>query len=367
MSNTSNSLYYSVALSLTPGIGPVSARKLLLAFENAENIYKESKRSIKKKQLINPLLVDKLFSKEVLESADIEMGFIDKYQINVLYYEQDNYPYRLQSCPDAPIILYSKGNVRYNELKVISIVGTRRSTEYGREFTSKLIADLKKEPVVIVSGLAHGIDTYAHQYAVENELPTIAVLGHGLQMIYPAANKALAKQIIENGSLLTEFSSQSIPEKENFPRRNRIIAGLSDAIIVVEANIKGGALITAEIATTYNRDVFAVPGKTTDTYSKGCNWLIKTNKAGLITSAEDLYYNMNWEFAHTRKTSKQTSLILTEDEEKIFRILHEFGQSNIDFICNTSLFSLSKTATVLLQMEMSGIIKSLPGKMYRLQ
>ncbi len=365
MSNSNST--YLITLSLTPGIGPITARKLLSVYDNAENIFKDGISNLKKRQIINSSLVDKLFSKEVMENAEKELKFINKHNIQVLVFNDEEYPYRLKNCPDAPIVLYSKGNIKYNELKVISIVGTRRSTEYGKEFTSKLVENLKSEPIIIVSGLAHGIDTYAHQFAVKNELPTIAVLGHGLQMIYPAANKALAKQIIENGSLLTEFSSQSIPDKENFPRRNRIIAGLADAVIVVEANIKGGALITAEIATSYNRDVFAIPGKTTDTYSKGCNWLIKTNKAGLITSAEDLYYNMNWEFQHAKKTTKQTSFILTEDEEKIFRILHEYGQSNIDFICNTSLFSLNKVASVLLQMEISGIIKSLPGKMYRLR
>lgn len=360
-------IFYAIALGFVKGVGPVTARKLINHYGEIEEIFKETKVELNKLGILNSLAVKSLKSKEIIEYAAKEIEFINKYDIEAIYINDERYPYRLKQCSDAPIILFTKGKSSLNQLKSLAVVGTRNATSYGREKTKEIIDGFKGEAIHIVSGLASGIDSYAHQASIDNSIETIAVLGHGLNMIYPASNRKLASSILECGALVTEFNSQLAPEKENFPRRNRIIAGMSDAILVVEANKRGGALITAEIGTTYNRDIFAVPGRIGDTYSQGCNWLIKTNKAALITNTEDIYYGMNWTMPGKEKKSKQISFILSEDEEAIYQLLLKNGESGIDFICSVLGLSLSKAASILLTMEMSDIVKSLPGKIYALR
>lgn len=359
------SIYYAIALTFANKIGSITARKLLSLYSDPRDIFNESKKNLIQSGILSPRAAESLLSDVNFRKADKEMEFIEKFSISVLCIHDEAYPYRLKHCPDAPFVLYVKGECSLNPLKSVGVVGTRRSTAYGRQQTDAIISELAGEPLQIVSGLAHGIDTAAHKSALNAGLETIAVLGHGLNMIYPAENRDLAKNICSQGALVTEFSTQNIPEKENFPRRNRIIAGMSDAVIVVEANKTGGALITAEMANSYNRDVFAVPGRITDTYSQGCNWLIKTNKAALVTSANDLYYGMNWELPGQKAQAKQTTFVLNAQEEILYRLLQEHGECSMDFIYNTMDITLSKASEILLNMEMNGIIRSLPGKMYR--
>ncbi len=356
----------AIALTFAGRIGPVTARKLVTHFEDPRNIFQESKRSLVKQGILSVSAAESLFTKEIFEKAEKEIAFAQKYSVEVIYLHDETYPYRLRNCPDAPLVLYKKGNASLNPLKSVGVVGTRKATSYGRKQTEELIFGLRGESVQIVSGLAFGIDTVAHKAALDNELDTIAVLGTGLNMIYPAENRPLAKSICNDGALITEFTTQLPPEKENFPRRNRIIAGISDAVIVSESGLRGGALITAELGISYNRDVFALPGRIGDPYSEGCNWLIKTNKAGLITSVEDLYYSMNWELPGKKKVGSQRRLVLNEDEETIVRILRDHAECSIDLICNSTGFSFSQTAALLLNLEITGMVRSLPGKMYRL-
>lgn len=362
-----DTLFYAIALSFVKGVGPVTSRKLINHYGDTVEIFKESTAGLSKLGILNSATIKSIKSKEIIEYAAKEIDFINKYKVEVIYINDERYPYRLKQCSDAPLILFAKGSSSLNQLKSLAVVGTRNATSYGREKTKEIIDGFKGEAIHIVSGLASGIDSYAHQASVDNSIETIAILGHGLNMIYPASNRKLATAVMECGALVTEFNSQLAPEKENFPRRNRIIAGMSDAVLVVEANKRGGALITAEIGASYNRDIFAVPGRIGDTYSQGCNWLIKTNKAALITNTEDIYYGMNWSLPGKEKKAKQISFILSEEEEVIYQLLLKNGESGIDFICSVLGITLSKAASILLNMEMSDIVKSLPGKIYTIK
>jgi DNA processing protein len=302
------------------------------------------------------------------QRCEDEMKFIEKYKITPLFLTDKNYPQRLLHCYDSPTLLYYRGNANLNHSKIISIVGTRNYSEYGKLITEKLIAELEQENILIVSGLAFGIDTIAHKAALKNNLLTLGVLGHGLDRIYPIQNKTLAKQLITKGGLLTEFMSDTIPDKQNFPKRNRIVAGICDAVLVIESGIKGGSLITAELANSYNKDVFAIPGRLTDTKSDGCNHLIKTNKASLLTCAIDLLEIMNWTESKKISKKKQPELFieLTDNEKIIFDLLQKQESIQIDQLHFKSGLSSGLVAEALLSLEMQGIILSIPGKVFKL-
>ena len=284
-----------LALLKVDGVGDVVAKKLINHCGSAENVFNAKANQLKAIDGIGDILLRKLKDKTVFEKAEQELKFIEKEKINVLYYQNDNYPERLKHCIDGPILLFASGNINLENRKVISIVGTREITSYGTAFCKKLIEDLAIFNPIILSGFAYGVDIVAHQAAMENKLQTIGVLAHGLNQIYPKTHKKYIAKMEENGGFLTEFWSNSNPEKENFVKRNRIVAGMSEATVVIESAEKGGSLITALIANDYNRDVFAVPGRTTDKFSQGCNNLIKTQRANVLTSAADLVYIMNWE------------------------------------------------------------------------
>jgi DNA processing protein len=292
---------------------------------------------------------------------------VEKNGIDVIFYTDSRYPKRLKNCGDAPILLFSKGNANLNMQHVVSIVGTRNATEYGKHLCRELVEELKQYNVLIVSGLALGIDVAAHKECLKQDMPTVGVLGHGLDRMYPSQNRLTAEKMIENGGLLSEYPSGTIPDRENFPQRNRIVAGMADATVVIEAGIKGGALITAEIANSYNRDVFAFPGRVGDDYSEGCNFLIRNNKAALLTCVADLAYSLGWEKADNLKPAEQFMLPidLSRDEQLIFDILK---QSNapvaIDDLTIKADLPTSLLAMNLLNMEMQGYIRSLPGKTY---
>jgi DNA processing protein len=265
--------------------------------------------------------------------------------------------------------LYYKGEADLNQPKIISIIGTRSHTDYGKQITEQLIEELREQNVVIVSGLAYGIDAIGHKAAVKNNLRTIGVLAHGLDQVYPSQHTGLAKEMLKaGGGLLTEFRSKSKPDKHNFPTRNRIVAGMSDATIVVETGIKGGSMITAELANNYNKDVFAFPGKVTDTKSAGCNYLIKNNKAVLLTDARELVELMSWEEQKRPMLKKQKELFieLTEDEKIILSILREKKSVAIDEINLKSGLSSSSVAAAILSLELQNVVLSLPGKLYQI-
>ncbi|MDT3405044.1 DNA-processing protein DprA [Mucilaginibacter terrae] len=312
--------------------------------------------------------IESLNLNAALEQADREVAFIEKNGIDVIFYTDERYPKKLKNCNDAPILLYSKGNADLNNQRIISIVGTRNATDYGRQLCKELLEDLQQYGVLVVSGLALGIDVAAHKESLRLNLPTVGVLGHSLDRLYPSQNRAIADKMILNGALLSEYPSGTKPDRENFPQRNRIVAGMADVTVVVEAGIKGGALITAEIANSYNRDVFAFPGRTTDVYSEGCNFLIRNNKAGLLTCAADLAYLMGWDTqTSTQAKPKQFALPidLTEQERNIWQLLYESKTPvAIDELSIQLNMPVSTLAMNLLNMEMQGYITAKPGKMY---
>ncbi|HET6245550.1 MAG TPA: DNA-processing protein DprA [Bacteroidia bacterium] len=357
-------LKYKIALSLLPGVGCKTAKKLITFYGNAEAVFKEKKHAFNKTS--GRILAMESGKDAALIKAEQEMNFIVKNNIKPLFFLDKSYPSRLKQCEDSPVMLYCRGEIDFFTQKVVSIVGTRKATEYGKNICDEIIKDISGYTVMIVSGMAYGIDIAAHKAAIKNNLPTVAAMAHGLDRIYPLVHKSVAESMYENGGLVTEFLSGTNPDRENFPKRNRIIAGLSDATIVIEAGKKGGALITAGIANSYNRDVFAVPGKVGDMYSEGCNFLIKKNLAALIESAEDLIYYLGWEETGKKNIQKQLFVNLSPEEEVLMDILKEKGTMAIDNLCNVSRLSTSKVAALLLNLEFSGLVKSLPGKMFQL-
>lgn len=362
-------LKYKIALSLIPKVGHVIAKKLVSYVGSFEGVLLESKKNLLKIPGIGEVLANQIVNANVLQKADEEIEFIHRNNINVVFYLDKNYPQRLKHCEDAPILIYSKGQIDLNVQKIISIVGTRKATPGGKLFCEKLIQELanRNHDPIIVSGLAYGIDAVAHKTALDNGLKTIAVMGHGLDIIYPASHKKLANDVLTNGMLMTDFPSRSIRDKNNFIKRNRIIAGLSDATIVIESAMKGGSLVTADLANSYNRDVFAVPGRISDEYSVGCNNLIKTNKANMLTSIDDLEYIMGWESKKEfQKPIQRELFIKMDDSEKlIYEILKEEEEIFIDTICVKSNMSTSKVSPILLNLEFAGLVRALPGKIYK--
>lgn len=359
-----------IALTKIKGIGPKNGRALLAYCGSVEAIFESSKKQLLHIPGIGHTIIEAIANnKSALKEAEKELEFIDRHHITALWIEDDAYPKRLKNCEDAPLLLYYKGSADLNPSRTISIVGTRTATPYGKKLCEELIHNLKGLSVQVISGLAYGIDVHAHRQSVKNEINTVAVLGHGLDRIYPAAHREIASKILMQGGILTEFTSGTNPDKQNFPMRNRIIAGLADVTVVIEAAHRGGALITAEIANSYNRDVCAFPGAVDQAYSAGCNYLIKTNRAHLIRNAEDLCYLMNWETSTYKSSSRQLKLIpeeLTKDESKVYHYILDQVQVSIDAISLYCDWPQSKLAIILLEMEMKNILLSLPGKIYRL-
>jgi len=361
-------LLYQIALSLVPNIGDIHAKALVNIYGDAESVFKAKKKDLENIEGIGTIRAKSIKEFGNFLSSEEEIKFTEKYKITPLFINSEAYPKRLLNCYDSPILLYYRGNADLNTSKIISIVGTRTNSDYGKTVCEKLIEELTEENILVVSGLAFGIDTIAHKAALKNNLQTVAVLAHGLDRIYPAQNKSLAKQMTEQGGLLTEFMSHTNPDKQNFPKRNRIVAGISDAVIVIETGKKGGSLITAELGNSYNKDVFTIPGRINDSKSEGCNYLIKNNKAALITSADDLLENMGWKIQKKLSPKKQKELFieLTADEKIIVDILQQQENIQIDELYFKSGLSSSATASALLTLEMQSVVSSLPGKVYKL-
>ena len=361
------SLIHKIALTLIKSVGHIHARKLLDHFGTAEAIFQASKTQLMEITGVGEVIAGLILKSDALAEAEKQAAFIRRHRIQVLFYTDASYPQRLKNCFDAPVLLYYKGNADLNHSRIISIVGTRKATSYGRQLCQQLAETLRPYNVIIVSGLAYGIDVASHKEALERDIPTVGVIAHGLDRIYPALHAPLAQKMVLNGGLLTEFLPDTIPDKENFPKRNRIIAGIADATVVVEATAKGGALITADIANSYNRDVYAFPGRTTDPYSEGCNFLIKTNRAALINHARDLVYYLGWDEVLSEKAGLQLQLTvnLSNEERKIVAVLQE-AALRVDELSLRSGFSRSKLAMHLLNLEMQGVLMALPGNVYQL-
>lgn len=363
-------LLYKIAVGLIPGIGCINAKKLIAYTGSVEGIFHQRKSGLLKVPGIGETLADVIIKCDALKKAEEELAFIKQFNIKPLFYLDDDYPERLKQCPDSPLILYTKGDVDFNADKIISVVGTRRATDYGKTVCEKLIADLAgiNSNIVIVSGLAYGIDIIAHKAALKNNLKTIAALGHGLKTIYPSTHTKYAKEIAKNGCLVTEFTSDQLADRAFFVRRNRIIAGLSDATIVIESGEEGGALITADLANSYNREVLAIPGRTDDELSKGCNNLIKANKAHLVESAADLEYILGWEKSEEKSKAVQKELFLgiSEEEKKILEIIKSNNEIALDFISMEADMPVNKISSMLLNLEFAGLVRSMPGKIYKL-
>ncbi len=360
---------YEIALTFIPGIGDITGKKLVAYCGGPDRIFTSGRQELYRIKALGRVVVDKLLSGRdaALRRAEKELAFIERYKIGTRFFLDKQYPWRLANCPDGPMMIYYKGTADLNAERIVGVVGTRKATGYGREVCSGLIRGLTETGAVVVSGLAFGIDSCAHRNALALTVPTIGVLGHGLDRIYPFQHKSLAEKMIRNGGLLTDFPSGTEPDRENFPKRNRIIAGLCDALIVIEAAEKGGALITADIANSYNRDVFAVPGRITDEYSRGCNRYIRLNKAALAETAEDIKYLMGWDI-YRPKSSCHPQLpfaSLTEEEERIMTLLRQHHEAGIDILISETGISSSKMARLLLNLEFNGFIRSMPGKRYQ--
>lgn len=358
-------LFYLLALLKVDGVGDIMAKKLLTNFGNAEAIFKVKSNQIAGIDGVGSVLLRNLKDKTVFEKANKELEFIKSNAIHVSFFQDTSYPDRLKHCIDSPVLIFTSGNINLKNKKLISIVGTRQITSYGMEFCKKFIEDLAPLDPVIVSGFAYGVDIVAHQLAMDNNLQTIGVLAHGLNQIYPKTHKKYIARMEENGGFITEFWSSSNPDKEKFVRRNRIVAGMTEATIVIESADKGGSLITANLANDYNRDVFAVPGRVTDKYSQGCNDLIKTQKANVLTSAADLVYVLNWDIENKSKpVQKQLFVELELEEQKIYDFLLKNGKELLDVIALQCDFPIYKISGILLNMELKGVIRPLPGKLF---
>ena len=359
-------LLHALALLKVDGIGDVVAKKLITHCGSAQNVFQTKKKALLAIDGVGEILYKKLQEKSVFQLAENELRFIEKEDISCLYYQDANYPERLKHCIDGPVVLFQSGNINLENRKLINIVGTRQITPYGIEFTKKLIEDLAPLNPIIVSGFAYGVDIVAHQAAMENKLQTIGVLAHGLNQIYPKTHKKYMAKMEQNGGFMTEFWSTSNPDRENFVKRNRIVAGMCEATIVIESAEKGGSLITANMANDYNRDVFAAPGRITDKFSQGCNNLIKTQRAHLLNSVADLIYILNWDLDQkvSKPIQKQLFVSLTEEEQKIYDYLQNKDQELMDIIALDCNFPIFKISSLLLNMELKGVIRPLPGKLF---
>ncbi|MBK8954928.1 MAG: DNA-protecting protein DprA [Saprospiraceae bacterium] len=360
---------YQIALTQIENVGSATAKNLIRVCGSPQEIFKEKKWKLKKIPLLRSSALQNLSDPSVLHRAEKELQFAIKHGIRILYFENEDFPWRLKQQNDAPILLYAKGAFTTNPERAIAVVGTRNISEYGKRLIEEFIGALQHGPFQVVSGLAYGVDTAAHQMCVDMNIQTIGVLGHGLDRIYPFANLKLADKMQMNGGLVTEFCTGTKPDRENFPMRNRIIAGMCDALVVIETGESGGSMITAEIANSYNKDVFTYPGRIHDPYSKGCHKLVKEHKAQLITSAEDLIKAMNWDLEASQPKNVQLALFqeMNEDEKGLCEILQKFNTIHIDQLHQLSNMKPGNLASTLLSLEFKGLVRAHPGKRYTLE
>lgn len=362
---------YQVALSMVSGVGDITSKTLVSYCGSAKEVFKKNKNHLSKIPGIGQINADKIISFKDFSGAEAEITKCLKHKIDILFFTDESYPKKLKHAPDSPAVLFYRGQASLNNYKTVAIVGTRNSTSYGREFTKKIVENLAPHNPLIVSGLAYGIDICAHKASLKCGLDTIGVMASGLDRIYPDSHRSVATEMLRQGGLLTEFKLGTKPEAHNFPSRNRIIAGMSDIVLVIEAAKRGGALITAEIANSYNRDVLALPGDIGKKYSEGCNNLIKSNKAHLLTSIEDIEYIMNWEPLENQRIEEDKyydfSKLSAEEKEIIETLKTNQDGVILDDLSWKAQIPLNKLASILLNLEFNGIVKTLPGKKYRLK
>ena len=363
---TYENLFAALALQCIPNIGDVNAKKLIAVCGSPEAVFKEKKSRLLKIDGIGTRTLEHIFEKQHFERAEEELRFINDHKIQYSFFTDENYPERLKHCLDGPILIFSSGHTRFTGKRVLSIVGTRQITTHGLRFCEKLIEELVPFDPVIVSGFAYGVDITAQRAAHKNGLQTIGCLAHGLNQTYPRVHHVYRKEIETHGGFITEFHSSSKPDRENFLKRNRIIAGISEATIVVESAEKGGSLVTAALANSYHREVFAVPGRVSDRYSAGCNTLIRTHKAHLLTSAADIVYILGWDVSSNPEPVIQKQLFpeLDETEKKIYNFLTHNGKELLDIIALECRLPIHLVSTKLLSMELKGVVRPLPGKLF---
>ena len=364
---TQDELHAFLTLQHIPNLGDTSIKKLINRFGSPQEVLKLKNETLLAIDGIGTHKIQSFFDKAHRLEAEKELNYIMSASIEYCSYLDPDYPERLKHCIDGPILLFKRGVASYQNPRVLAVVGSRKMSSHGTHFINKLIEDLAPLKPLIVSGFAYGVDITAHIAALENGLDTLAVLAHGLNQIYPKVHAKYQKAVENQGAFITDFWSSDAFDRTNFLRRNRIIAGIAEATLVVESAEKGGSLVTADLANSYNRDVFAVPGRPDDIQSLGCNNLIKSQKAQLITGAADLVYHLNWQPDEFFKpVQKQLFVELTEDEKIIWRFLSEHGKEQLDFIALNCKMPTFKTASLLLNMELKGVIRPLPGKQFEL-
>ncbi len=362
--------FYSIALTQCPGIGHRGAKLLIDELGSAQAVFEHRKEIPDLLPDTSARVCEALECPEALERAKREMEFVEKNHLTCLTLQDEAYPTRLRECVDAPVVLFFKGNCDFNRLHVISMVGTRRASDYGKQFCADFLHDLAElcPDILVVSGLAYGIDIHTHRAALDNHLATVGVLAHGLDRLYPYHHRQTAVEMLKEGGLLTEFLSETNPDPFNFVCRNRIVAGMADATIVVESAEKGGSLITADLATGYGKDCFAVPGRVNDAFSKGTNQLIRDNKAALIENAEDFVKAMGWETTNSKPEAVQREMFLdlTPEETQVVELLRSRGDLQVNALVMLSDIPFSQMTTLLFQLEMKGVVRAMVGGVYRL-
>lgn len=358
-----------LALHFVPGLGDHLIRQLISYCGSAEKVFLLPKGKLLKIPGIGEVTAESIRKSKTFAQAEAEIKNAERLETRLLFFIDKDYPSRLKQINDAPTLLYAKGNIDFENPRMVGIVGTRKATEYGRHCVEELVRGLISHHAAVVSGLAYGIDIHAHKHALKNQLPTIGVMGSGMDVIYPSSHKETARKMFINGGIVTEHPFGTPPDAHNFPARNRIVAALCDAVVIVEAAARGGALITAEIANSYNKDVFAFPGNIGQTASEGCNNLIKSNKAFLITSVKDLEYLMNWDLKSPVKQKAADPWEGLEGDEKtvVSMLAGNNGQLAIDELSWKTGIPVSALASALLNLEFKGVLTSLPGKKYKLK
>ncbi len=372
MSVSEEEQLYSIALTMIPGVGHIGAKRLVDGMGSAADVFRLRNELPDRLPGVSRRIVEALDAPRAIERAREELAFVQKKHIRCLTLADEAYPSRLRECEDAPVVLFFRGNADLNALRIVSVVGTRRTTDYGLQTCATFLRELKElcPDVLVVSGLAYGIDIQAHREALANSLPTVGVLAHGLDRIYPSAHRKTAVEMLAQGGLLTEFLSGTMPDRYNFISRNRIVAGMSDAVVVVESAEKGGSLITAGLAGSYNRDCFAFPGRAGDTSSRGCNLLIRENKASLLLSAEELVTDMGWmeKTAPANGECVQRSLFLnlSDEEQLVVRLLEQQGDLQINTLVVAANIPVHRMNAILFELEMKGVVRVLAGGVYQL-
>lgn len=358
---------YQLSLTRIPDIGSILTKQLIDHFGTASAIFNARKKDLAIVEGIGEIRAAKIKKFTDHHSSEQELKKIDQHGISLIFITDERYPQRLRNCSDPPLVLFFKGDRALNPSRIISIIGSRNATDYGKMVTEQLIKSLQPYDVMIVSGLAHGIDAIAHRSALQQQLPTVGVMAHGFKTIYPHIHRSMAKEMMHQGGLLTEFWFDELPDRHHFPQRNRIVAGISDATIVIETAVKGGSMITADLAFEYNRDVFAVPGRINDQRSSGCLQLIAQNKANIFTSPDQIIHALGW-LETKKKKSPQKKLFteLTPEEEIIISILTSQEQIHIDELYLKSKLPTSAMASAILNLELQNLIIQLPGKRYQL-